>query len=247
MIMNPRKMYPGNNQGFSLLELSVVLLIIGLLLGGLLMPLSSQIEQRQRAQTQVQLDEARDVLYGFVLKNHRLPCPDCSTDTTGNCNNIADAALIGDGEEDIIAGDNCAHESGNLPWVTLGVEANDAWDRHFIYRVTNNFADAATSGTGCTPDTLNISFGLCSDGNIDIVSAAGMTNYVARTVPAVILSHGRNGPDTTSVHELENADDDVIFVYRDFSSDTTTGFDDMLIWISPHILRAKMLDAGILP
>ena len=239
----------GNDGGFTLLELAVVLLIVGLLLGGLLVPLSTHIEQGQRAQTQTQLDEGREVLYGFVLKNHRLPCPDCSTDTSGNCNVIAaaDATHIGDGEEDIIAGDNCAHESGNLPWITLGVKGNDAWNRHFTYHVTNNFADAIAAGTGCTPDTLNISFGLCSDGNIDIVSAAGTTNYVARSVPAVILSHGSNGTDDASSHELENSDNDAVFVYRDFSSSETSGFDDMLIWISPHILRAKMLAAGILP
>ena len=247
--MEPSKKNRGNDRGFTLLELSVVLLIVGLMLGGLLAPLSTQIEQGQRTQTQAQLDEARDVLYGFVLKNHRLPCPDCRAGTAGNCDDIAaaDPDHIGDGEEDIISGDNCAHEAGNLPWVTLGVEGDDAWGRHFIYRVTNNFADATAAGAGCTPDTLNVSFGLCSDGTIDIVAAAGTTNYVARSVPAVILSHGRKGSDGASAHELENVDDDAIFVDRDFSGDATAGFDDMLIWISPHILRAKMLDAGILP
>lgn len=249
MITASLKKYHRNDRGFTLLELSVVLLIAGLLLGGLLVPLSTQMEQGQRTQTQAQFDEAREVLYGFVLKNHRLPCPDCSTDTVGNCDDIAaaDAAHIGDGAEDIIAGDNCAHQTGNLPWVTLGVLGNDAWGRRLTYYVTNTFADTTTAGAGCTPDTLNVSFGLCTDGDVDIVAAAGTTNYVARDVPAIILSHAANGLDTTRVHELENADADAIFVYRDFSGDATYGFDDMLIWISPHILRAKLLDAGILP
>jgi len=238
-----------SNKGFTLLELTIVLLITGLLLGGLLVPLSTQMEQGQRARTQSQLEEIRAVLFGFVLKNHRLPCPDCDNDAPGNCAAVAsaNAAQISDGEEDIIAGDNCAHETGNLPWVTLGVDEKDAWSRHFTYRVTNNFADAAADGAGCMPDTLNVAFGLCSDGNIDIVTAAGTSDYVARFVPAIVISQGRNGLDTTSAHELENSDGDAVFVYRDFSGDAISGYDDMPVWISPHILRAKMLDAGILP
>lgn len=242
-------MFTGFTRGFTLLELAMAMMIIGILLGGVLPLLSTKIEQRQRTETQAHLEEIREVLYGFTLKNHRLPCPDCRHDTAGRCDDIAaaNAAHINDGEEDIIGGDNCALETGNLPWVTLGVDGNDAWGRPLTYRVSNNFADAVATGAGCTPDTLNVSFGLCSDGNIDIVAAAGTTNYVARTVPAIILSHGRNGTGATSPHELENSDDDAIFVYRDFSSDATAGFDDLLIWISPHILRAKLLDAGILP
>jgi len=242
-------MAPASDEGFTLLELAVVLLITGLLLGGLLVPLSTQLEQGQRARTQAQLDEIREVLYGFVVKNHRLPCPDCGNDAPGNCADVyaTSPAHLGDGAEDIIAGDNCAHESGNLPWATLGVAGADAWGRHFTYRVSNHFADAVAGGAGCTPDTLNVSFGLCTDGDIDVIAAAGTSDYVAQFVPALVLSHGGNGMVTSSAHELENSDGDAVFVYRDFSGDATSGYDDMLVWISPHILRLKMLDAGILP
>jgi prepilin-type N-terminal cleavage/methylation domain-containing protein len=41
-----------NRAGFTLVEMAIVLVIVGLLLGGLLMPLSAQIEQRRIGETQ---------------------------------------------------------------------------------------------------------------------------------------------------------------------------------------------------
>jgi len=72
-------------------------------------------------------------------------------------------------------------------------------------------------------------------------------------IPVIILHTGTNDRDDVSrIENIITRNSHVavmcaIFVYRDFSSDSTSGFDDMLIWISPHILRAKMLEAGILP
>ena len=238
-----------NQAGFSLIELAIVLFILSLLLGSLLPPLSAQIEQKRREETQAQLDEIKEVLFGFTfnqnnaLGKYRLPCPDC-TDNTGNCSGMT----ANDGEEDIVSATTCATEIGNLPWVTLGVKQTDAWGQGFLYRVTDDFADvtdgAAIPGS-CTSSTLNVSFALCSDGDIDINDENG--NPVAEDVPALVFSRGKNYAETGSAFEQENTDNDNVFVYMDYSDDSTNGYDDLMIWISPHILRTKMLNAGILP
>lgn len=238
-------------RGFSLIELAMVLFIISLILGGLLPPLATQIEQREREKTQDQLDEIKEVIYGYVLQNKYFPCPDCR-DNTGNCA----AATANDGQEDTIGGPlfTCATEAGNLPWSDLGLLETDAWGQRFTYRVTSSFADRGTGsdGTGCTPSTAGVSFSLCSDGNITILDSDGGAN-VATNVPAIVVSHGGNWDETPSTDEAENYDDgsagdvDGTFVYRDFSSEAGNEFDDLMIWISPHVLRTRMLDAGILP
>lgn len=229
--------------GFSLIELAIVLFILSLLLGSLLPPLSAQIEQKRREETQAQLEDIKEVLFGFALKQSRLPCPDCSDNTSAGCSALS-ASEIGDGKEDIISGDDCANESGNLPWASLGVRESDAWGQHFIYRVTNNFADSDDE-TSCTYNTLNVSFSLCSDGDILINDENG--NTVAQYVPALVFSRGQNYADTGSTFEQENTDEDNTFIYMDYSNDNTNGYDDLMIWISPYLLRTKMLNAGILP
>ena len=67
-------------RGFSLLEMAIVLLVIGLLLGGALIPLSVQMEKRDRDSTRQQLLDMREALIGYALVNGRLPCPDTDGD-----------------------------------------------------------------------------------------------------------------------------------------------------------------------
>ncbi|MDP2785976.1 MAG: prepilin-type N-terminal cleavage/methylation domain-containing protein, partial [Sulfurimicrobium sp.] len=74
------KTHRNNAFGFTLVEMAIVLIIIGLLLGGLLMPLSAQMEQRRISETQKTLDEINQALIGFAVANKRLPCPSTQTD-----------------------------------------------------------------------------------------------------------------------------------------------------------------------
>jgi hypothetical protein len=76
---------------------------------------------------------------------------------------------------------------------------------------------------------------------------------VAQNIPVIVISHGKNWIETPTVQEEENYDDgsagnnDRVFVDKDYSNDATEGFDDMLLWISPHVLRNRMLMSGSLP
>lgn len=236
-------------QGFTLIELAMVLLILGLLMSSFLAPLAARVEQQERNNTQIQLDEIEEILYGHVLQNAYLPCPDC-TSTAGGCA----AATANDGVEDtVVAGGGltCATEVGNLPWVTLGVKSTDEWNNIFTYRVDDTFADrnnATTDGTGCAASaTLNVSFSLCSDGEIIVLNSAGGTN-LATNIPAIVVSHGKNfSLGAPTANETENLNNDTTFVDTNFSNNAITGFDDMVIWISPYVLRTMSVKAGILP
>ncbi|MEE9552066.1 MAG: hypothetical protein V3V89_03380, partial [Gammaproteobacteria bacterium] len=178
--------------------------------------------------TQLQLDEIKEVLLGFTISQGRLPCPDNDND----------------GAEDRTAGE-CDTEMGNLPWSTLGVMSVDTWSNSFTYRVAEDFADD-TVGTGCGTATLGVSISLCSDGNITILDSDGGAN-IATLVPALVVSHGKNWAVSTSADEAENTDGDDDFVDKDYSQTGGSEFDDMLIWISPHMLRNRMLMSGFLP
>jgi len=236
-------------QGFTLIELAMVLLILGLLMSSFLAPLAARVEQQERNNTQIRLDEIEEILYGHVLQNAYLPCPDC-TSTAGGCA----AATANDGVEDtVVAGGGltCATEVGNLPWVTLGVKSTDEWNNIFTYRVDDTFADrnnATTDGTGCAASaTLNVSFSLCSDGEIIVLNSAGGTN-LATNIPAIVVSHGKNfSLGAPTANETENLNNDTTFVDTNFSNNAITGFDDMVIWISPYVLRTMSVKAGILP
>lgn len=236
--------------GFTLLEIAIVLAIVALLLGGLLPTISGQIERQHNSETRKQLDEIQEALIGFALSNGRLPCPADGTIATGQANA---------GVEDYnVSTNTCNIAGGVVPWATLGVNETDAWGRRFTYRVDTNFADAIslnTYGSSCTPGTppTQSSFALCSDGNLTVLSAASGGTNVAINIPAVIVSHGRNGygaylPDGSQIagasgDENENANNDNNFV----SHDPTPTFDDLVVWISPNVLMNRMVTAGKLP
>ncbi len=248
-------------KGFTLVEMAMVLLIVALLLGGMLVPLSAQMEQRNISDTQKALSEIKEAIIGYALANGQLPCPAIATIPTGQAN-------AGIAQTPPCTGTN---SSGVLPWATLGVSETDAWGNRYTYRVTPEFADAISANTYgydiafscvsthiCTPPSnpLNASFALCSCGTLNVLSAATVGTTVAGNVPAVIISHGKNGagaytPQGTQLAVGSNADEQE---NSDGSADTTyvthtptPTFDDLVVWISPNILLNRMVVAGKLP
>src|SRR5665647_1087323 len=76
-------MKPALQNGFTLIEMAMVLMIVGLLLGGMLVPLSAQMDQRNVSDTQKTLSEIKEAIVGFTLANGRLPCPATASIATG--------------------------------------------------------------------------------------------------------------------------------------------------------------------
>jgi prepilin-type N-terminal cleavage/methylation domain-containing protein len=239
-----------HQNGFTLVEMAIVLLIVGLLLGGLLPTISGQVEQQRRNETRKQLDEIKEALIGFTIINGRLPCPADSAIVTGQ---------TGAGTERTPPCTN-GNSTGVLPWATLGVKETDGWGNRYTYRVSSDFADAIGSTTygGCIPNpTPAIStFALCSNGNLDVRSAASGGTSIAINVPAVIISHGKNSagaytqqgtqlPVSSDADKRENSDGNANNNY--ISHTPTQNFDDLVVWLSPNTLFNRMVTAGKLP
>lgn len=288
--------------GFSLAELAIALVIIGLLLASAFIPLSTQVELRSISDTQRSIDAIREALIGFAQTNGRLPCPASGSIATGGTNAGVEQ----------VTGNYCTSAVGVIPWSTLGVPETDSWGRRFTYRISPAFADAYAASTWATattntpasagnqtaasptlpcspsPTPAAASFALCTVGDIAVFNptessrTASPTSPAAKGIPAIIISHGKNGygayqpngvalPSPTGTHELANAGGSATatptswfasraYYARTYSpyaatcSDTanTAGtpfceFDDIVAWISPSTLIARMVSAGKLP
>jgi type II secretory pathway pseudopilin PulG len=233
--------------GFSLIEMAVVLLLVTLLLGSILIPLSSQVDQRRVTDTERQLEAIKEALIGFAIANRYLPCPAVSS-----ANGV-----------EARTGTACTGgRVGFLPWVTLGVQGYDSWGNRYRYSVTPAFTVSDPSlffrlnqPTDATWITIQ---GRDSTGAVINLTAAN-------SVPAALLSHGKNGYGATSetgvaralpgtwantLDEYDNANNSTPFWSRARTENTAaTGgeFDDVVVWISPSILFSRMVAAGQLP
>lgn len=238
-----------NISGFTLLEMAIVLMIVGLLLGGLMPTLSAQMESRRINETRISMGEIQDALMGFAISNGRLPCPADPTIATGQ---------TGSGVERVPPCIN-SNSAGVLPWATLGLDETDAWGNRYTYRVSSDFADAVGSATyGCTPSPAPTlaTFAICSSGTLDVQSAASGGTSIAINTPAVIISHGKNAAGAYTPQgmqlsasgggdEQENSDGSADNNY--VSHTPTPNFDDLVVWLSNNILLNRMVTAGKLP
>jgi prepilin-type N-terminal cleavage/methylation domain-containing protein len=221
------------SSGFTLVELAVVMAIIALLLGMLIVPLGTQMDQQRASETNRQMDQIREAVIGFATATGRLPCPATATTASG----VAGAGLENK------PGIACGILEGVVPWATLGVPEADAWGRRFTYRVTSAFADDATGG-------LSATFLLTDGGDITITDGSAT---IAQNIPAVIVSHGKNGTGSYgsdggrfavgTANELENNNGNATFISRTNATD----FDDLVVWVSPNVLKSRMVAANRLP
>ena len=228
-------------RGFTLIEMAIVLVIMTILIGGLAVPLSAQIQARRIAETNKTLEEAREAIIGYAMSHKStddnrpyLPCPDSD----------------GDGIENREASGACTVNVSWLPWVTLGTAAQDAWGNRLLYASQPELTDA--TGFSSTPAPVG-GYEVCS-------SQACATPDVAANVPVVVLSHGANGwgarningntlSAPTGANELENLDADTRYVSRTPAKpgDASGEFDDLATWLSFNAIVSRVCPSGGCP
>ena len=259
------------HHGFTLIELAVAMFVIALLLGSILVPLATQVEQRQISETQKRLDDIREALIGHALANGYLPCPDALPAPPLPLRPFPTVSTpvseINNGAEDVNnATGECETRNGtisigNLPWATLGLGSADAWGNRFRYVVVSEFAQRPVPPTSTPPTFITTTgtpatFLLCENAGCAPPSAE-----LSRVSVAIVISHGGNGqgamnattnsfilnPGGFPPDEFANADIGPNKVSRTKSTQVGNEFDDIVISLSRFTLINRMVAAGRLP
>lgn len=238
-------------QGFTLIEIAIALVILGVLLGALLEPFGASYSQQKRNSTEQLLRHTKQALIGFAVKNQRLPCP-----ATESSNGAEDyLGTVGDS--------NCASGYGFVPAQTLGLDGAvdsegrllDAWNRPIRYAVS-----AGEASEGANQDRVFVTTGGMRQARMENLepqlsvrtadSVCRTTKARATQLPVVLVSQGEQEHDT--VYERQNrepsqSDYGEVFVAWEFSQNPQCAYDDLVVWLSENVLYKNMIEAGALP
>lgn len=247
--------------GFTLVEVAVVLLVLALLASGLSVPIAAHLQMRRHEEARKQMEQARDALLGFAAAHGRLPCP---------------ALEAGRGQESFAPGGDAANgecadfHAGLLPGAALGLApldgegfVRDPWSsarnrvRYAVSGVTvngvtraltraNGLQSATLAGVGDAPHYLFV----CASGSGATASGCGAAaNHLTRKAAFVLLSLGPNAAASAAPagDEARNVDGDAVFVSHDASDVAGREFDDIVQWVSVHLVVHRLLTAGRLP
>ncbi len=192
------------NKGFTLLEMTMVLLIVGLLTSSLLMPINAQLQLRRISETERKLAQIKQSIVSYIVLQQTLPCPDTN----------------GDGFENI-SGNNCTSREGNLAWRSLGLSAGqmDAWGNRFAYAI----ADGDYQNKTHTNKFINFN-NLKKNTGLEIALDSG--DPIKNIAMLVIYSLGED-----TIAYSENANGDKTYKYGDYIAGL---YDDHLIWLSRY-------------
>ena len=208
----PRHRLP-RQLGFSLVELSVVLVILAVIIGFGLSAIGA-VRTGSAVTTTVRKQEAiKAALIAYVRNHKRLPCPDRDFASPDGVENRV-ATTGSPPVPDVTRA--CSGDAGLIPYVTLGLAqeaALDGFENLFTYFVSNNVRPAAEPNKDWTitsnPATAVRGMTAGNVGNIQLAGEGGQA-LTSLAVPetlgvVVILSHGPNGLGARTTKGTVNA------------------------------------------
>ena len=204
-----------NKHGFTLIEIAIVMVIIGLLAGGGVSIMGMLTQRKARNETIDYLKETKEALITYVTIDGKLPWAD--TDGDGNQNNNA--------------------TSGTLPYLDLEVRPSDPYKRVLRYGINSNL------GTDKPTTCSALKTGLSSGPRVVDGDGAATSFYIAAILissgPMDLDSDGDVFDAITSgSHQGDNTDGTPNYI-RHTPIDS---FDDLVVYIGGNELYGNLCE-----
>jgi prepilin-type N-terminal cleavage/methylation domain-containing protein len=204
-----------NQRGFTLLEIAVVMIIIGILTGGGVSLMKLLTERKARSETVEYLKQARTVLVSFAVTNGRLPWADSD----------------GDGLE------NNGATNGTLPFLSLQIAPADAYKRVLRYAVNPNLT--ANRFSGCNA----LRTGLAAPPAIVDADGTGAAFAVAAVlVSAGPMDADGNGNVFDALASGTHQGNNITGNPNYLRHPMVAAYDDLAVYISAHELSAEVCE-----
>lgn len=235
-------------RGFTLIEMAIVLVVIGMIVSGGLFIVSDIASGARRTETDQKLDVIERALIVYAIQNSCLPCP-ADRNMASSGTNPGQAHHNGSTNPYYTTGctgadtDECNSTIGVVPWRNLGLSEQDivdAWGTRISYSIGIG-ADSGiedTDGMVRTPPS-----DYTPPGTIDVNAAAG--GVITSDAAYVLVSHGKDrafgysaitallqndthGSGATDP-QPENGDTDEVFVQDDLNEVANEDYFDDIV------------------
>lgn len=174
----------GQALGFTLIEMAIVLVVIGLIVSGGLVAVGPVVENAKINETVQKLDRVEQALVVHVIQHGCLPCPAGPGEPATAAYDAGYAVAGGAEYTTSCTAAACDFAQGALPWVKLGIseaDASDAFGARFSYSV---------------PGALTLADSMVRTGSSYPTGPLQVTNYggtvITENAAYVLVSHGPN-------------------------------------------------------
>ncbi len=228
----------GAERGFSLVEVSVVLIVIGLLVVPIIVMYNQYIKSRQIGQTRSAISMVDSALIKYVAKFGRYPIPSHPSIPMGTVGFGQSAApptgpwpVCTNPSSGVVCRTNVNTHGGAdvligaIPFAEIGIPFSaslDGYGTRFTYAVTRSLTEASTYNEGAGAIEVRNNAGI-SRYFLDILPANGIDDLSVPRSHAIIISHGEDkrgaftlggviaAPCSGAGRDIENCNNDGLF------------------------------------